>query len=230
MSKDLTLSVFVDESGHLPLVGDVSRFYIISFVVHDQQTRIDDNIRKLDEALSRLGLDDHCFHAGPLIRREDFYADMNWELRCRIFSAMMAFTRQTEFRYRSICIDKRFISSERQIIAQLKVGASDFLNAIKSFVEPDHRFKVYYDCGQSAVTNLIHESMNATFGHEWEFAQNVRPRDYKLFQVADLVSTVSLMDCKLRTKLGLTKSEEKFFGGARNFMRNVLKPILRKQI
>ena len=110
MDKCSTLSVFVDESGNLPLTGDVSRFYIVSFVVHDQRKRIDANVRMLDDALSKLGLPDHCFHAGPLIRREDCYAHMDWELRCRIFSAMMAFARRTDFRYRSVCVDKRFAS------------------------------------------------------------------------------------------------------------------------
>ena len=68
------------------------------------------------------------------------------------------------------------------------------------------------------------------FGDKWEFAQNVRPDKYRLFQVADLVSSVSLIAQKLQSGIGLTKSEEKFFGGVRNFKRNVLKPILRKKI
>ena len=83
---------------------------------------------------------------------------------------------------------------------------------------------------QESITNLIHESMTARHGDNWEFAQDVRPGRYRLFQVADLVSFVSLIEQKRQSGIGLTKSEEKFFGGARNFKRNVLKPILRKKI
>ena len=72
--------------------------------------------------------------------------------------------------------------------------------------------------------------MTASFGSEWDFAQDVRPIKYKLFQIADLVSFISLIGQKQQSGIGLTKSEEKFFGGARNFRRNVLKPILRKRI
>ena len=89
---------------------------------------------------------------------------------------------------------------------------------------------MYYDCGQAVITNLIHESMTARYGDKWEFAQNVRPDKYRLFQVADLMSSISLIAQKLQSGIGLTKSEEKFFGGTRNFKRNVLKPILRKRI
>ena len=129
MTNNTTLSIFVDESGNLPLAGTNSRFYIVSLVAHNQQES-----------------------------------------------------------------------------------------------------KVYYDCGQSVITNLIHESMTARHGDNWEFAQDVRPGRYRLFQVADLVSFVSLIEQKRQSGIGLTKSEEKFFGGARNFRRNVLKPILRKRI
>ena len=72
--------------------------------------------------------------------------------------------------------------------------------------------------------------MTARYGDKWELAQNVRPDKYRLFQVADLVSSISLIAQKLQSGIGLTKSEEKFFGGVRNFKRNVLKPILRKKI
>ena len=142
----------------------------------------------------------------------------------------MAFARKAPFCYRSICIDKKFVASEKQIITQFKSGISEFLNDARLPAVADFKIKVYYDCGQAVITNLIHESMTARYGDKWELAQNVRPDKYRLFQVADLVSSISLTAQKLQSGIGLTKSEEKFFGGVRNFKRNVLKPILRKKI
>ena len=230
MDRDTTLSIFVDESGNLPLAGNTSRFYIVSLVAHNQQEQIAKQIRELNDALSRMGLPNLCFHAGPLIRREDGYEYMGWELRNRIFAAMMAFARKTPFRYRCICVDKKFVTSEKQIVEQLRLGILGFLDATKATIAADSRIKVYYDCGQATITNLIHETMTASFGNGWDFAQDVRPDRYKLFQVADLVSFISLIGQKQQAGIGLTKSEEKFFGGARNFRRNVLKPILKKKI
>ena len=184
----------------------------------------------VDESFARMGLPNLCFHAGPLIRHEDGYKYMGWEMRSRIFAAMMAFARKAPFCYRSICVDKKFVASEKQIVTLFKSGISEFLNVANIPAVADFKIKVYYDCGQAVITNLIHESMSARYGDKWEFAQNVRPDKYRLFQVADLVSSVSLIAQKLQSGIGLTKSEEKFCGGVRNFKRNVLKPMLRKKI
>ena len=63
-----------------------------------------------------------------------------------------------------------------------------------------------------------------------EFAQNVKPQNYKLFQVADLICTVSLIEQRLINCERMTDSEYAFFGGPRMFKRNILKYIKRKEI
>ena len=63
-----------------------------------------------------------------------------------------------------------------------------------------------------------------------EFVQNVRPAKYRLFQLADLVCTLHLMELKIKNGIPLTCSENRFFGGPRDFQRNILKRIKRKEI
>ena len=92
------------------------------------------------------------------------------------------------------------------------------------------KVKVYYDCGQAVLTNLIHDVMSERYGGGWEFAHGVRPSRYRLFQVADLVCTVSLIERRLSECLSMTRSEYAFFGGPRNFKRMVLKPLRRKLV
>ncbi len=87
---------------------------------------------------------------------------------------------------------------------------------------------VFHD--QSPVTNLLHTTFSATLGKRVEFAQNVRPQNYKLFQVADLVCTVKFIEQKLDHGDPLSLSEERFFGGVRAFKRNVLRKLKRKEI
>ena len=72
--------------------------------------------------------------------------------------------------------------------------------------------------------------MNADIGDKAEFVQDVKPQKYKLFQVADLVCSVSLIACKLRNGERMTESEHAFFGGPRLFKRNILKYLKRKEI
>ena len=54
--------------------------------------------------------------------------------------------------------------------------------------------------------------------------KRVLPKDYKLFQVADLLCTFKLIDLKLQNE-GLSKSELIFFGNTRDLKRNYLKQL-----
>jgi len=67
------LSIFVDESGRFQHPDTSSRFYILGMVFHDQACDISQSVADLDRAEEELGLENHCFHAGPLIRKEKGY-------------------------------------------------------------------------------------------------------------------------------------------------------------
>ena len=204
------LSIFVDESGNFSFEKESSRFYIVCFVMHDQNSSIDDHVRKLDSDLDRMGFSNLCFHAGPIIRHEDGYEFMNWELRNRIFSKMMAFYRKAELSYHCFTVDKKFVSSESQIVDRLKTDIKAFLEGLRLSSENSQPLKVYYDCGQTPITNMLKEAMTSVYGNDWEFAQDVKPIKYKLFQVADLICTTTLIEQKIINGLQMTKSEDKF--------------------
>lgn len=55
------------------------------------------------------------------------------------------------------------------------------------------------------------------------------PSDYRLFQVADLVCTLSLIELKLQRKQ-LSKSEMMFFNDDRTLKKNYLKPFNQKKM
>ena len=56
------LSVFIDESGDYGEYDYHSPYYIISMVFHDQAVDIEDAVRKLNQELSYMDLDDLCIH------------------------------------------------------------------------------------------------------------------------------------------------------------------------
>ena len=230
MNDSNILSIFVDESGNFSFEKEASRFYIVCFVMHNQNSSIDEHVRKLDSDLDRMGFSNLCFHAAPIIRHEDGYEFMNWELRNRIFSKMMAFYRKVEFSYHCFTVDKKFVSSESQIVERLKIEIKAFLEVLRMNSEIAQHLKLYYDCGQTPITNMLQSAMTSVYGDDWEFAQDVKPIKYKLFQIADLICTTTLIEQKMANGLKMTKSEDKFFGGPRNFKRNVLKVIKRKEI
>ena len=54
------------------------------------------------------------------------------------------------------------------------------------------------------------------------------PSEYRLFQAADLLCTMSLIRLKLENNL-FSKSEMAFFGNIRDLKKNYLKPLSKKE-
>lgn len=225
-----TLSVFIDESGRFQFPDEGSRYYILSLVLHDQNERLDVQAANLDGAFSRLGLSNVCFHAGPLIRQNGPFSFFDWTFRRKIFNYMLAFARKIDFRYHCLVVDKRLVDSKEQIVAKLASGMAHFLDVVVAGFPGFSLVKVYYDCGQTPVTNLLHDTFRSRAGQQIAFAQAVRPEKYKLFQLADMICTLKLVELKLQNGDALTESESKFFGGPRKFKRDFLKPVKRMEI
>ena len=228
--EEKTLSLFVDESGNFGYPDRVSRYYVIGLVFHDQGISLRSAVDDLDLAFRDMRIPHHCFHAGPLIRREKGYGFMDWGFRRRIFAAMMAFARKVDFRYFCLTVDKRYVSSRDQIVSGLERQMHDFFSRHAETLGEFHTLKVYYDCGQPEVTHILHETIDQVGKGRVSFAQGVDPIRYKLFQLADLICTVRLLELKLANGDALTESEMRFFGGVREFKRNVLKKIKAKEL
>ena len=58
--------------------------------------------------------------------------------------------------------------------------------------------------------------------------RKVMPSDYKLFQAADFLCTMTLVHLKLENNL-FSKSEMNFFGTIRDLKRNYLKALSKKE-
>ena len=225
-----TLSIFVDESGKLQHPDACSRFYIVGMVLHDQDFRVTELVSKLDDDWLRMGLSNFCFHAGPLIRGEKGYRYMLREKRAAIFARMMLFARQMKFSYHCLIVDKRFVTSIQQIIQELQCQLAEFLDSKAFSSSAFDKLKVYYDCGQAPITKLLHDTFTAKLGNRVEFAQAVKPENYKLFQLADLVCSVKLTESKLSKGVPLTVDENRFFRGPRNFKHSILRQLTRKEM
>ena len=232
MKGDKILSVFVDESGMFKYPDPDSRFYIVGLVFHDQDVDITSLVRQMDRSADELGLDTEVFtfHAGPIIRQEKGYEVMNRHFRGRIFDRMMSFARRVDFKYHCVDVDKRFVTSTLQIATKLRRGLEEFLKQKRDEFADVARVKIYYYCGQAPVTNLLHQTFAAVVPCPVEFAQGVKPGNYKLFQLADLICTLHLLELKIQNGAPMTLSEFKFFGSPRTFVRNVLRKIKPKEI
>lgn len=220
------LSIFIDESGDFGRYSHHSPYYIITMVFHDQNKDVRTVIAKLNMELSYLGLCNTCIHTGPIIRREEIYACMSIEERRRIFNKMTAFIRQADIRYQSFYIEKKHISDVAQATDKLSRQISFFIRGhYEKFLFFD-TVKIYYDNGQAEVSRVLSTVFTTLLPNP--VFRKVMPAQFKLFQAADLLCTMTLIRLKLENGT-LSKSETAFFGNVRDLKKNYLKPLSKKE-
>lgn len=219
------LSVFVDESGNFGQYDPASPYYIISMVFHDQDINIIPDIEKLDENLFYTEMDGHCIHAGPLIRREAEFINVDLRTRQKILRIMMNFFRRVDVRCKTFSIDKKDIAGKIDAIGKLTQEISPFMISKHSYFSSFDKIKIYYDNGQIEVTKILSTVFNMFLANV-EFKMAI-PSEYRLFQLADLLCTLTLTKLKYE-KHALSKSESMFFEDERTLRKNYLKLYTKK--
>ena len=220
------ISIFIDESGDFGEYAVHSPFYIITMVFHDQSIDISEDISKLDKELDYLGLHDLCIHTGPIIRKEEIYKCMSIPERRRVFNKMVAFVRQLDITYKSFYIEKKHVDDPVEAAGKLAKQISSFIREHYSDFLDSDQVKIYYDNGQIQVSKILASVFSVLLPNP--IFRKVLPKDYKLFQVADLLCTFTLIELKIENNL-YSKSEEIFFGNRRDFKKNYLKHIKKKE-
>ena len=231
MNREKEISVFVDESGSfVPLNEDpIAPYYLLCMVFHDQDVDVSGEIAELEGSFQEMGFArDLCVHAGPLIRREQEYAQMTREERRGIFQRMLVFFRRANISYTCFKINKRNNSRDGAIHDSLLRQIVEFLISHSSEFDSYDKLKVYYDNGQSQVKELLKEAF-AIYSSKTEFVPSVSPSRYRLFQAADIACTIELVRLKLSDSGKISESENAFFGGVKAFRKGYLKPLERKR-
>ena len=89
------------------------------------------------------------------------------------------------------------------------------------------QINIYYDNGQTELTKIITSVFYSKFSNV--DMRRVKPVEYKLFQVADLICTIEMIhDKEVRNKM--TRSELEFFDGRQKFRKDYYKKIVSKRL
>lgn len=217
------LSIFVDESGDFGKFCHSCPHYIVSLVIHEQQNSIKEQILKLDNFLKTTKIGIHTIHSAPLIRRENIYIDLSIPERYKIFEKLFHFTRSVKIKYKNIIVDKKHkeqIDVNNSISKQLSLIVRDNLSYFQQF----DKIIIYYDNGQRQLANILVSVFSSWFHDKFEY-RVVTPSQYKLFQSADLICTLALIEQRLLNGGNLTQSETRFFNNYRCLKRNYLKHL-----
>ena len=220
-------SIFIDESGDFGEYDYRCPYYIIAMVMHDQSYDISADLEKLERELDYIGYPNHCVHAGPIIRQEQEYRFESMEVRQKIMKKMMSFLRQVDIKCKTVYIEKKHISDEVEAAGKLAKQLSRFLQDNMSVFASYDTVKVYYDNGQIELNKILSSVFNI-FLDNVEF-RKVIPSDYRLFQIADLVCTLQLLELKYDNHV-LSNSEMRFFENDRTLKKNYIKPLKQKML
>lgn len=220
------LSIFCDESGDFGPTSPHSPRYLIGLVFHDQSRDIGPQVRRF-----RSELRGHHYehltpvHTAPLIRREERYAALDGKTRRKLFDILFSFFRRCDVKIKVVDIDKRVYGSGHELEERLSRELGAFIRQNLETLLAYDRVVVYYDKGQKEVSRILRHIFGATLSNV-EF-RIVSPVDYLLFQVADLACTITLVEGSRRAS-GMSRSEQRFFGGAASFKKTYYKTFEKK--
>ena len=216
------LSIFVDELGDFGKYDIKSPYYIIALVFHNQSIVISDEIDKFNNYLEEIGYKDIMIHTGPIIRQENIFRNMDLSIRRKILNRFIAFVKKLDIMYMPFIIDKKHVENVTDMSGRLSKEISGFIRNNNVYFSGWKSIKIYYDNGQVELSKILSSTFNIMLG-EVTF-KKVMPKDYKLFQVADLFCTVESLRLKIKHKR-LTKSENIILGTEKEIYKNVIKKL-----
>lgn len=221
------LSVFIDESGDLGKYNEVTEFYVISFVFHDQNNDISGQIDKLTNSMKQyLGMP-FAIHTEPLIRREEMYTDMLPMDRRNIFTKLFFFTISSNISYKTFVFSKKYYKDPDALLQHINRDIFDYFYSVKDFFKKYEEVVVYYDNGQLPIKYTIQTIFSLMFDN-FEM-RKVLPIDYKLFQTADMLCTMYLMDAKYKNH-PMSHSEKCIFNSKYDFYHDFFTPMSVKEL
>ena len=163
MREAKILSCFVDESGDFGKYDSNCPYYMVSVVLHDQSDSIKKQLDGLEAYLSNMGFSHHALHAGPLVRRESDYEQMDMEDRKKLFNLLFNFMRKLPIKYFCAKVKKSECKDADELDAKLtKVIKNEVLKE-ERYWESFDKIIIYYDNGQKALKRVLNITFNSLF-------------------------------------------------------------------
>ena len=220
------LSIFVDESGDFGEYAKHSPYYVVTMIFHDQAVDISKQIEILNDNLKNRGYENIAVHTEPLIRREEIYENVSPNERRALFTKLYYFVLHCDIRYKTFIYEKIHFEDDMKLEAKMAKDFSFFLRNHLSYFQSFDRVIVYYDNGQRQITKMLN-AVIATELTDFEM-RKVHPVNYRLFQAADLLCTLALLQQRYDANT-LTRSDLLLFHSRNELRKDFLKRIKEKE-
>ena len=216
------ISIFVDESGDFGAYNNIAPYYIVTMVFHDQENDISDCLNSLEQELSYLGYTNHCLHTGPIIRMEEEFKNEDIVVRRKLLMKLMGFIRKIKIRHKSFYIEKKNMQDVTDATGKLSKQIGNWIKDNYDMLLPYDTVKIYYDNGQVELSRILASVFNVLLPSVE--TKKVIPSDYRLFQVADFICSMKLIELKINNH-NMSIQEQRFFGGEDGVNKNYLKDL-----
>ncbi len=202
------LSVFIDESGDFGEIQERPAYYLVTFVFHDQDNGIEEQVSKLEKSVRNSGFDVEYIHTGPLIRREKVFARYSIDERRKLLYKMLNFVNRCPISYLTVIVDRKGATDKIALSGRLAKAINRALSGHIKFFSDFDRVIVYYDNGQVELGTILNAVFSIQFSNV-EF-RKAEPQKYRLLQATDFICSMELLRLKQEEKR-LSKSEKCFF-------------------
>lgn len=221
------LSIFIDESGDFGEVKERPAYYLVTFVFHDQKADIRQQVLKLEESVRISGFHLEYIHTGPLIRREEVFANYSIDERRKLLYKMLNFVNVCPIRYMTVVVDRKETADKIKLSGKLAKEINTAFREYSDFFMEFDKVIVYYDNGQIELSAILNAVFSIYFSNV-EF-RKAEPQKYRLLQAADFICSMELLKIKKNEKR-LSKSEEKFFYKPQELKKTFFKSIEKKKM
>lgn len=221
------LSIFIDESGDFGEVKERPAYYLVTFVFHDQKEDIRQQVLKLEESVRISGFNLEYIHTGPLIRREEVFANYSIDERRKLLYKMLNFVNMCPIRYMTVAVDRKEAADKIKLSGKLAKEINTAFREYSDFFMEFDKVIVYYDNGQIELSAILNAVFSIYFSNV-EF-RKAEPQKYRLLQAADFICSMELLKIKKNEKR-LSKSEEKFFYKPQELKKTFFKSIEKKKM
>lgn len=221
------LSIFIDESGDFGEVKERPAYYLVTFVFHNQDNNIDQQVAKLEESIKLSGFDVEYIHTGPVIRREEVFGRYSIDERRKLLYKMLNFVNACPISYLTVVVDRKEAIDKVALSGKLAKAINMAISVHQDFFTKFDKIIVYYDNGQHELSIIL----NAVFSIQFASVEfrKVAPQRYRLLQAADFICSMELLKIK-RDERRLSRSEEKFFYKPQELKKVFLKNIEKKKL
>lgn len=101
------LSIFIDESGDFGEIKERPAYYLVTFVFHEQEKDITEYVSKLEKSVKISGFGVEYIHTGPVIRREEVFAEYNIDERRKLLYKMLNFVNACPITCMTVKVDRK---------------------------------------------------------------------------------------------------------------------------